>query len=199
MFWKKYKDLMIIGIIWIIVSILILIILCPEVGEMIQAEALITLVFVTIFYAKQTQNLVEQEKISLEDQKSKRRADYGEKKLKEFYNPLKYKIHKLKNTIIVQPNLIKPIILLYNDILKLGSEHEYFVKKENEEVIVELLNVLWEIKDINILNKEKVKVWKKKGLIEAEKVINIVKKEINIVKKEIDKVYGFDIDKKPEK
>lgn len=170
-----------------------------KLSSIVQADAIIALVFVTLFYAGQTQELVKQEKAALDDQKSKRRADYGEKKIKEFYNPLKYQIHKLKNTIIVQPNLYKPIILLHRDILKLGSDHGYLVKKENEEVIVELLNVLWEITSINILNKEKLKAWKEKGLIEAEKVIDIIKNEINIVKKKIDEVYGFDIDKKTEK
>ena len=77
-FWKENKDLIILVFIWILASIAILILLCPQIDEMVQAETIITLVFVTIFYAIQTQKLVRQEKISLEEQKKKNLANFWE-------------------------------------------------------------------------------------------------------------------------
>lgn len=80
MFWKRHKDLIIIGVIWIAFSSVALILLCPKTYEQIQAEALITLVFVTIFYAKQTKGLVKEQKLE-------RDLRFNERRLQSFYNP----------------------------------------------------------------------------------------------------------------
>jgi hypothetical protein len=87
MFQKRNKDLIIIGLSWIIVSISILILLCPQVNEMIQAEAIITLVFVTWFYAKQTQKQAKFAKNLLDEQKLKKDLEFNERRLHNFYNP----------------------------------------------------------------------------------------------------------------
>ena len=93
---KRNKDLIIIGLSWIIVSIPVLILLCPQVNEMIQAEAIITLVFVTWFYAKQTQKQAKFAKNLLDEQKLKKDLEFNERRLHSFYNPYIYHLDELK-------------------------------------------------------------------------------------------------------
>lgn len=69
------------------------------INNTIQTVAIITLVFITQFYAKQTQALVNQEKISLEEEKKKRYADFGEKRIDDFYNPLLVELGKLRGIL----------------------------------------------------------------------------------------------------
>ena len=87
MFWKRYKDLIILICLGILVSIPILILLCPKVDEMIQTEAIVALVFVTIFYAKQTKKQAKLTKDLLDEQKLKRGLEFNERRLQSFYNP----------------------------------------------------------------------------------------------------------------
>lgn len=87
-FWDKHKELIILVICGLIAFVIVWILLYPDTDKIIQAELIVILVFVTIFYAIQTQRLVEQEKISLEDEKMKRCADFGERRIEETLRPL---------------------------------------------------------------------------------------------------------------
>lgn len=186
---KRKKDLIIIGLIWIIVSIAILIMLCPEAGEMIQAEAIITLVFVTIFYAKQTQKLVEQEEKSLKEEIKKRNADFEEKKLKEFYNPFKYLLFILRTIVENEASPLKPILELHAKIARLGSSHGQMVTKELEDKAVELLNYLYKIKDINEEDEKQLEIWREEALKKIEDVTEQRQKEIDVSKGIINETY----------
>jgi hypothetical protein len=57
-------------------------------SDRIQAASMITLVFITWFYAVQTQALVKEQRRSLEEEKKKRVADFGEKRISELLVPL---------------------------------------------------------------------------------------------------------------
>ena len=59
------------------------------ISDKIQAWAIVTLVFVTLYYARQTHNLVKEEK-------KRRQAEYGERYIQNFYNPLKLKLRDLE-------------------------------------------------------------------------------------------------------
>ncbi len=84
---KRNKDLIIIGISWIIVSIPVLILLYPQIDEMVQTEVFISLVFITWFYAKQTQKQTKFSKSLLDEQKLRRVLEFNERRLQSFYNP----------------------------------------------------------------------------------------------------------------
>jgi hypothetical protein len=191
MFWERNKGLIIIGLIWIIVSIPILIFLCPKVDEMIQAEALITLVFVTMFYARQTKMLVEQEKKSLEEQKKKINADFEEKKLKEFYYPLKYMIFDLERIMKKESDPSKPTLRLFGKIVGLGTAYGHMITKELEDETVGLLNIMYEIKEINKDNVEELQAWKDKVKTKIEEVEKQKTKEIKVIREIIKETYGF--------
>lgn len=97
--WKENKWLIIFWFLVIIMVFLLLRFLRPSemINNIIQAILIVTLVFVTFFYAKQTQRLVEEERKSLEEIKKKRDADYWERRISEFYKPF---IDKLNNMIV---------------------------------------------------------------------------------------------------
>ena len=57
------------------------------ISNIIQAAAVVTLVFVTWFYAKQTQKQAKFSKSLLDEQKLKRGLEFNERRLQFFYNP----------------------------------------------------------------------------------------------------------------
>jgi len=69
---------------------LLLLLLKPhdKISNIIQADAILALVIITVFYAKQMQELVKEERIALEDEKKKRYAEFGKIRLEQFYYPL---------------------------------------------------------------------------------------------------------------
>ena len=189
--WKENKDLIILASIWILASIFILFILCLETNEMIQAWAIATLVFVTIFYAKQTQKLVEQEEKSLNEEIKKRNADFEERKLKEFYNPFKYLIFELERIIDKESTPSKSTLRLCGKIVALGTTYGHMITKELEDEAVGLLNIMFEIKEINNDNAEKLQAWKDKIRAKIKNVNKQRTKEIKVIRSIIKETYGF--------
>ncbi len=85
---NKDRWKIILGIvIWIIIVVLV-VASKISVNDKIQACSVITLIFITVFYAVQTQRLVAEERRSLEETKKLRRAEYGEKRIGLCLKPL---------------------------------------------------------------------------------------------------------------
>ena len=201
MFWNKNKDLIIIGLIWIIVSIPSLIFLYPQIDQMIQAEAIVTLVFVTIFYAIQTQNLVKEEK-------KKRGAEFGRIRIEDFLHVLKVELNHMEEKL----NRMKTI--------DSGSNSEIFSVKANFEPITNLLNkrdylstkvlnkALWLfkkdvdeswIKQENWEKPESRAIWRDELLKRVKTIMKLVEKERKDIISHIRKTYGYSVDETVEK
>lgn len=121
----KKGRLIIIWILLILIVSILLIFLKPQerINNIVQAIAILTLVFVTWFYAKQTQALVEQEKKALEEERGKRYIDFGEKRIAEFYKPFINKLNEMVHLVIKEPIDLERIE-------KLGYEtDDLFMKK----------------------------------------------------------------------
>jgi hypothetical protein len=108
--------------------------LCPEIGEMIQAEAIITLVFVTWFYAKQTQKQTKFSKSLLDEQKLKRGLEFNERRLQFFYNPFLEHLDEVFE--IFEEKRIREI----RDVLekprrKIFWPHYFMLQKETREMV----------------------------------------------------------------
>ena len=97
----KKERIFIFWLLAIIIALVLLVFLKPQetINNIIQAIAIITLIFVTWVYAKRTGDLVEQERASLEEGKKKRNADFAEKYFQQYYLPFKYKLFKIQNFI----------------------------------------------------------------------------------------------------
>lgn len=193
-FWKENKDLIILVFIWILASIAILILLCPQIDEMVQAETIITLVFVTIFYAIQTQKLVRQEKISLEEQKKKNLANFWEGRLKEYFLPLRTALPQLLGLLSVKPLPSDEIKKSISKCLDLISK-SILISKETTKSSFSLMEEF-----LKFRHREE------KGISEEEWIDDIEKKandfliqisvEIFMLEHKIHDAYGFYIDEK---
>jgi hypothetical protein len=78
--------------IWAALVLIVLFIGNMQLSDRIQAASVITLVFITWFYAVQTQALVKEERRALEEEKKKRAAEFGEKKITVLLGPLTAKL-----------------------------------------------------------------------------------------------------------
>lgn len=189
-----YKSLF---IPWVILTLVIVgLMLCFSskdfgqlISNIIQAVAVGTLVLVTIFYARQTQKLVEQEEKSLKEEIKKKNADFEEKKLKEFYNPFKYLLFDLRFIVENEANPLKPTLELRVKIAELGSGYGYMVTRELEKKAVDLLNHLSEITNINEEDDEQLKTWREKALEKIEDVMKQKQKEIDVSRSIINETY----------
>lgn len=101
----KKERLFIFWLLAIIVASVLLIFLKPQetINNIIQAIAIITLIFVTWVYAKRTKDLVDQEKISLEEEKKRRDAEHWEKRINEFFMPFIEKISDIRDGLHKSP------------------------------------------------------------------------------------------------
>jgi len=190
MFWNKNKDLIIIGLIWFIISIPVLIFLCPQIDQMIQAEAIVTLVFVTIFYAIQTQKLVKQEKISLDEEKKRRTVDFWQSRLTEFFIPLKINLQKLQKVVKFEPFSSDEFSKIISEFIELMSK-AYMLSSEMNNALISFTSMF------KFQRRDKVEEGEKYAIIEQS--VELLKKvniEIRIFEYKINEIYGFKIDKK---
>ena len=136
----KKERIFIFWLLAIIIALVLLVFLKPQetISNIVQAIAIITLIFVTWVYAKRTKDLVDQEKFSLEEQKKKRIIDFWEKRITEFYKPFIDKLDKLKITMNKRSIDGKKVIDEIDDLRDFFKEKKYMISilKSNE---IELL------------------------------------------------------------
>ena len=68
-------------------------------SDKIQAMSVITLVFITWFYAVQTQRLVKEQKNAIEEERKKRSAEFGVERIENFLRPLLQHLDDLKDSV----------------------------------------------------------------------------------------------------
>ena len=190
MFLERNKGLIIIGLIWIIVSVPVLILLCPKVGEMIQAEAIITLVFITMFYASQTQKLVEQEKISLDEEKKRKTVDFWRSRLTEFFIPLKINLQKLQKVVNFEPFSSDEFSKTLSEFIELMSK-AYMLTTEMNNSLISFMSMFKFQKRDKVVEAEKYNINE-----QTEELLKKVNLEISKFEYKIKEIYGFKIDKK---
>lgn len=174
--------------------------------DKIQAGSVVVLIFVTWFYAVQTQKLVEEERKSLEEESKKRRADYGEKRLESFYCPLDkmlYEFRGLLPSIFLALDENKPLITPFED--RLYGLRIQFLKileiiKEKDHMMNDLLSsdFMEFVKNTHeswptIKNQERqyVRAWMEGLERTIHNLIIAVEIEISVNKRRIQKVYGY--------
>ncbi len=164
------------------------------ISDKIQALAIVTLIFVTIFYAIQTQRLVKQEKISLEEQKKKNHADFWERKLKEYFLPVRIALMDFIGLLSIKAlpsDEIKKEVLKISDLFAKAI----MMSKETMDSLNSLMDEFLNFKHL-----------KEKGISEEKwiddtrkKIMDLIKQnevEIVMVEGKIREVYSFYIDEK---
>ncbi len=197
--WKEHKGFLIpLFLVNIIVVFLLLTIKQHvKVGNILHVVALITLVFVTWNYAKQTQNLVAQEKISLEEQKKKNLADFWEGRLKEYYLPLRIALPQLLGVLSIKPLPSDEIKKSISKCLDLISK-SILITKETTKSSLSLMEEFHKFR-----HREEKGISEEKWIADIEKKTNDfllqISVEIFMLEHKIHDAYSFYIDKKFEK
>jgi hypothetical protein len=204
--WLKANWRQIIGLLlWMAIVLVILFIGTLKASDRIQAGSVVTLVFITWFYAIQTQALVKEERRAFRAERDKRVAEYGEKRITQFLIPLKNKLQQLKDglSIIANPrsgplidhwdNVISPLrYVLYDGVKRYFMENSYMSNDKLQEQIFQFFGQIessWPTFD----NQDDTYIipWKKEmeatiGLIDA-----FIGLEIQVISIHIKKTYGY--------
>ena len=188
--WKENKSLIVIAC---LVLILVCILLYPEKDEIIQAELIVILVSITLFYAIQTQRLVKEEKRLVKEEKrlvkeekKKNTADFWEKRLVEFYKPFIDKLNNMKGAVHKKPINKDRIFKIHKNTTHLIWKRDYMISEKTCKKI-EKLNILlsetqnyeegYSLKEFTDLEKE---------------VRNIIINEWNDIKDALRKIYAIE-------
>ncbi len=106
-----------------------------QIGDKIQAWAIITLVFITLFYAIQTQRLVKQENRTLEMDRKFRQSSFYERVLIDVFHPLKANIFFIKASVEAQEGTIENIKNTFTQITFHRSKYSHVINPEISELI----------------------------------------------------------------
>jgi len=183
----KKERLFIHWLLAIIIASVLLVFLKPQetINNIIQAIAIITLVFVTWVYAKRTGDLVEQEKKTLEENKKKKDADYWEKRINEFYQPFIVKLNNIKEELYNEQRDTKKMNELRNDAQCFFWKKKYMISQETVKKIEKLQLTIFQAE----LDRRK-KSFKK--YYEAEKEVRTtINNEWNEIEDKIRKFYSY--------
>lgn len=192
--WKENKGLIILAFIWILVSIVVLVLLCPETSEMIQAEAIATLVFVTIFYAVQTHRLVEKQEKSTTEERKRRDAEFADRKLQEFLSPMIFNLVLLEFTLTDMKSLAElprfspGLISIIEEMAKLMKQYMYLLP---EETIIDFGGVSEINKKALLLKDDKrLKNWKEDSISAINKFMRGFQKQHSTFVTKLSEVFG---------
>lgn len=105
------------------------------VNSWVLAYSTITLVFVTIYYAVQTQRLVEQEKNNLEESIKKRNIDFLERKISEFYVPFIEAFNSAWEQLHTHGVELQSLLLLRNEAQRILWAKGYLISNVTYQII----------------------------------------------------------------
>ena len=181
--WQENKSLIVIVC---LVLILVCILLYPEIDKIIQAELIVILISITLFYAIQTQKLVRQEESSLAELKRKRTMDFWEKRLIEFYEPYVDKLNNMMEAIHKKHIDIDRISEIYKNTTHLIWKRDYMISEKTCKKIEKLIILLYEIQDYREGDSLK-------EFTDLEKEVrNIIINEWNDIKYSLRKIYAIE-------
>lgn len=157
-----------------------------DISNKIQSWAIVTLVFVTIYYAIQTQRIVNEEK-------KRRIAEFGERRVKEVLYPLGEILLELVDTLSASPKDLVEINEKFKSFDKLHFERAYMLTKQLNEYIVEFrkeFKLL--LKSFKIVkNLEEDRIMEKHINSMLEEAIYKLNKETRSITIKIKKTYGY--------
>lgn len=204
--WLETKWRQIIGLLlWAVIALIILFIGSLRLSDRIQAVSVVTLVFITWFYAVQTQDLVREERRAFDAERDKRVAEYGEKRITHFLVPLRNKLQQLKDglSIINNPrsrplidqweDVISPIrYVLYNGVKNFYMENAYMSNDMFQERIFKFfvqIESSWPTIDDQ---EDKYTIpWKQEMEEAIGKIDALIGLEIQFISTHIKKTYGY--------
>ncbi len=98
--WIEAHGRFIIGLIlWAAIMLIVFFVGTMQLSDRIQAASMITLVFITLFYAVQTQALVKEQNRNTVEEKRRRDAGFGEKRIHTFISPLGNMLRRYQDSL----------------------------------------------------------------------------------------------------
>jgi hypothetical protein len=190
---------------WSVLLLIVLFVRAMQLSDRIQAASVITLVFVTMYYAVQTQALVKEEQRSLKEETDKRVAEYGEKRIKEFLIPLNGLLSNLKMYFNVVTNPRNRRLIEQHDDMLLstrevgyGKFKDFFSQQRfmcNDQLQKRIYGFITDIESSwpTIDNQEDAYLipWKAKMDKEIDKLIVFVDGEIGAISIHIKKTFQY--------
>ena len=191
--WKWVKGIIpwiLIGFFWISATFIIFKLTEIKISDKIQAWAVVTLAVITGIYAYQTFKLVQQEKISLNEEKKRRTVDFWQSRLTEFFLPLRINLQKLVAIMEFKPFSVAEFSKTLSEFTELMSK-AYMLSPELNNSLISFLNMF------KFQKREKVEEAEKYAINEqSEELLKKVNIEIRIFEYKINEIYGFKIDRK---
>jgi len=158
----------------------------------IQADAIITLILVTWAYAIRTKDLVDQQKISLEEQKKKRTIDFWERRINEFYEPFFDKLNKMRSKINLDTFGKKIAENILKDVEDFYWKRRYMISIDTFKKISDLHTKLFlSYLDVSQLGHDEASKVLRDFRIAESKVRDIVIMEWENIENSIRKFYGY--------
>jgi hypothetical protein len=133
--WLEANWRFLVGLsIWVVTILIIFFTRSLRSSDRIQAVSVITLVFITWFYAVQTQKLVKEQRLALEEERKKRYAEFGIERMEKFLRPLLQHVEGLKDSVSLIDMAAKhpSAFNLENDLgifqARIDQTKEFFIK-----------------------------------------------------------------------
>ena len=120
-----------------------------RIGELlnntVSAIAMVTLVIVTMFYARQTEKQAQYLRMSLEENKKKRTVDFWERRIAEFYKPYLDKLNRMKLETSKYPIDRTEINTIINNTRDFYWQKGHLVSEETYQQMIKLQDLLIQI------------------------------------------------------
>ena len=207
------KEYIILTIVGIIAFILVLIFLWPEKDKVIPAELIVILICITGYYAIQARDLVEQEKaslkkqevlieqqkLSLEEEKNKRIAEFGEKRIEKSLIPLLEKLEILEESLnemkfdMQNANEIRDMERKFNDFDDFRKKKSYMATHSLTQELIEFRRQIkrgWITGDAIRTRNERVN-WRDDFLKKTRQIMLSVNREYRSIMIHLRKTYGY--------
>jgi hypothetical protein len=156
-----------------------------QIGDKIEASAIVILVFITGIYAYLTHK-------TLKEAEKRRKADYWERRIIKFYKPFFDKLNKMGNTVNKDTIGKKITENILKDVENFCWERRYMIPIDTFKKINELHTDLFIASiDIAQFDNKEVEEFLRQFRMAESKVRKLIVNELESIEASIRKIYGY--------
>ena len=180
--------------IWIVVIVIFILLLACffiwkqcgiQIGDKIEASAIVILVFITGIYAYQTHKTVK-------EAEKRRKADYWERRINKFYKPFFDKLNKMSNKVNKDTIGKKITENILKDVEDFCWKRRYMIPIDTFKKINELhFNLFIASIDIAQFDDKEVEELLRQFRMAESKVRKLIVNELESIEASIRKIYGY--------
>jgi len=156
-----------------------------QIGDKIEASAIVILVFITGIYAYLTHK-------TLKEAEKRRKADYWERRINKFYKPFFDKLNKMRNKVNKDTIGKKITENILKDVKDFSWERRYMIPIDTFKKINELHTDLFIASiDIAQFDNKEVEEFLRQFRMAESKVRKLIVNELESIEASIRKIYGY--------